>query len=79
MTDLPVRTCPGCGQTDDHPRMLVIDSANARELPFHYDCVPHYLRETHPSPAYQATASGKRGAEVREVIVKHAAKLAKED
>jgi len=74
-----VRTCDGCGQTDDHPRLVVANSMDpAEDLSFHYDCVPHYLREAHPSPAYDATASGLRGADVAALVVGHAEQLAKE-
>lgn len=74
-----VRTCDGCGQTDDHPRAIVATSMDASDdLNFHYDCVPHYIRETHPSPAYEATADGLRGAAVAAVVVDQAEQLAKE-
>lgn len=74
-----VRTCDGCGQSDDHPRMVVAKSMDpAEDLSFHYDCVPHYLREAHPSPAYDATASGLRGEDVVAVISKQADQIAKE-
>lgn len=73
------RTCAGCGQTDDHPRMIIATSMDPGEdRGFHYDCVPFYLREQFPSPAYAATEKGLRGDDVRQVVVKHAEKLAKE-
>lgn len=76
---LPIRTCAGCGQSDDHPRMHVANSMNpAEDLLFHYDCMPAYLRELHPSPAYEATAKGLRGEDVRKAVVKQAEKIAKE-
>ena len=79
--ELPQRICHGCGQTDDHPRLHdtgpdPLDPTTDRL--YHYDCAPFYLRQLHPSPAYEATAKGLRGDDVRQVVVKHAAKLAKE-
>lgn len=75
---LPQRDCAGCGQTDDHPRLNYRETPDGDDLLFHYDCVPHYLRHLVPEPALKATAAGKRGAAVREAVLKHVAKTAEE-
>lgn len=76
---LPQRKCDGCGQVDDHPRMSIqLEPDPAPSRLFHYDCVPDYLREQFPTPAYEATAKGLRGEDVRQVVVKHGLKIEKE-
>lgn len=78
MSDLILRECPGCGQTDDHPRLVLVETVDGPSLPFHYDCVPHYQRHLVPEPALKATAAGKRGAAVRQVVIEHAEQIAQE-
>lgn len=72
---LPQRSCYGCGQVDDHPRLHAIADIDnlAQEVLYHYDCAPKALLadqgidETHPALA--ATAAGKRGADVRQAVL----------
>jgi hypothetical protein len=71
-----LRPCDGCDGVDDHPRFQYDDNGVLRL--FHYDCTPKYIRKAHPSPGFAAADSGKRGSEVADVVLKHAAKLAKE-
>lgn len=73
---MPQRPCSNCDVVDDHPRVQFQQGDDV--LLFHYDCTPKYIRDDHPSPGYAAADGGKRGADVAEVVVKHAAKLAKE-
>lgn len=68
MSDLPVRDCAGCGQSDDHPRLQYDDNGEVRL--FHYDCVPHYLQPLVPEAALKATKAGKRGDAVRQAVIK---------
>lgn len=75
----PVRYCHGCGQYDDHPRVLHVADANnpASDLLYHYDCTPDEVRADHPliEPGLAATAAGKRGQDVRDVMAAHAASI----
>jgi hypothetical protein len=66
MSDLHVGTCTGCGQSDDHPKVYVIDGRI-----YHHDCLPGDLRvqldplaETITSAAH----SGTRGDALRSFI-----------
>lgn len=68
MSDLPVRDCAGCGQSDDHPRLQLQEGDEVRL--FHYDCVPHYQRDLVPDAARKATEAGKRGDAVRQAVLK---------
>lgn len=72
----PTRPCDGCDQVDNHPRHLIDEGA--RVLMFHYDCVPRYLQQAHPSPAHEAARKGVRGDYLVAVVNKHAARAAKE-
>jgi hypothetical protein len=76
---LPVRYCHGCGQYDDHPRATrIIDINNpALDQLYHYDCVPPEVAQEHPEiqPGLDATAEGKRGQDVRDVMTAHAASI----
>lgn len=78
-TALPVRYCHGCGQYDDHPRLTHIadDQNPASDKLYHYDCAPPDVLAEHPEvqPAVDATAEGKRGQDVREVMTEHAASI----
>jgi hypothetical protein len=56
--ELPVRICVGCGQSDDHPRHVVVDPQHGDELPWHMDCHSHVGCET-----CQASVSGSNGAQ----------------
>jgi hypothetical protein len=77
--DLPVRYCHGCGQYDDHPRVSHIADINnpALDKLYHYDCAPEEVRAAHPliEPGLAATAAGKRGQDVRDVMTAHAASI----
>jgi hypothetical protein len=75
MGDMPVRYCHGCGVYDDHPRRIwATDAANpAGDQLYHYDCFPAEIasdsRLPDDHPAIAATASGKRGQEVRDAML----------
>lgn len=77
-TALPVRYCHGCDQYDDHPRVRVIvtDLDPATDRLYHYDClhVDGALTELPAvlQPGFDATAEGKRGQDVRDVMAAHA-------
>lgn len=77
------RPCANCDTVDDSPRLQYQDGVNPdgseKVLLFHYDCTPKYIRDDHPSPAYEAASAGKRGKDLVDVVTKHAAKIAKED
>lgn len=78
-TDLPVRYCHGCRDYDDHPRFThIADMHNgATDHLYHYDCVPADVLADHPEaqPGADACAAGKRGQDVRDVMIAHAAAI----
>jgi len=67
----PMRTCIGCGQTDDHPRCIV-DKGDEGEVTWHMDC--HFIA-TGPQPCHASvtSADGPTGAERLVAIQEHAA------
>lgn len=80
MTDaLPVRYCHGCAQYDDHPRVTHISNMHdpAGDKLYHYDCAPAEVVDGHPEikAGVDACAKGKRGNDLRDVMVKHAASI----
>jgi hypothetical protein len=65
---LPVRTCLGCGQTDDHPRH-VITMPDHSEVGWHMDC---HTRANPPCEVCKSQIAGAKGAtghELREHLV----------
>lgn len=78
-TPIPVRYCHGCEVYDDHPRVThIADAYNpASDKLYHYDCAPDAVRQAHPEiqPGLAATAEGKRGSDVRDVMTAHAASV----
>jgi hypothetical protein len=76
---LPVRYCHGCEKYDDHPRLTHISDIDnpALDKIYHYDCAPAEVVAAHPEvqPGVDATAEGKRGQDVRDVMAAHAASL----
>lgn len=75
---LPVRYCHGCKQYDDHPRVTHITAVDRPELDklYHYDCAPKdVVADPVLQPALAATAEGKRGAEIRDLMTAHAATI----
>jgi hypothetical protein len=78
-----VRYCHGCGQYDDHPRahhVANIDDPSQDKL-YHYDCLPQEVVQSDASgeavlaPILEARSSGKRGDDLREAAVEHAASI----
>lgn len=65
----PQRRCAQCGQTDDHPRVL-INPDTATESLVHYDCLPAGLHDADDYIAHAVTlaSSGVRGDELRAQI-----------
>jgi hypothetical protein len=67
-TGAPLRTCYGCGQTDNHPRIHDIPDNGGQGPEYHIDCAPRGLLERQgigpDHPALVATAAGKRGVQV---------------
>lgn len=68
---LPVRTCVGCGQHDDHPRHVVVDPAHGEEIPWHMDCHANLGCKTCQSSL--TGANGAQGHELRAHIVRTSA------
>lgn len=65
-----LRTCVGCGQTDDHPKhVLVVDGVTHESVAWHMDC--HRLSDAGCLPCADQTAGAEdlKGAELREHIV----------
>jgi hypothetical protein len=61
MTSL-IRVCIGCGQTDDHPRHVVV-VGDGSEVPWHMDC--HALTGCEVCSSQIANADGAKGDELR--------------
>ncbi len=80
MADLdpaPERNCFGCGQTDTHPRTVVVRDVQRPELDelYHYDCLPKGLGIVHDvggQAGIDATAAGLRGDDVATAVVEAA-------
>jgi hypothetical protein len=55
MTDAPrvPTACDGCGQTDDHPKVLTWgpwqkdDRTSVSDASFHFDCLPPQFEDLH--------------------------------
>jgi hypothetical protein len=63
----PIRTCTQCGQTDDHPRVVLAN----RDDEYHHDCLPFALRAElsasggHFASIVEAAESGTHGDDLR--------------
>lgn len=57
----PIRVCLGCGQSDDHPRHIVV--VGDTEVPWHMDC--HALTGCETCVEQIAGADGAKGDELR--------------
>lgn len=68
--ELPVRSCVGCGQDDDHPRHVVIDPRHGDEIPWHMDCHANAGCETCQMSVRDS--NGVKGHELRQHIVRNA-------
>lgn len=69
-----MRTCLGCGQTDDHPRH-VVSLPDGSEVNWHADC--HSIAAGCPiCQATVSTAEGLKGDALREHIVSGGAEAA---
>lgn len=63
MSDLILRECPGCGQTDDHPRHVVATGGGV-DVNWHMDC--HVIATKCEVCASQISeADGAKGDELR--------------
>ena len=58
------RNCLGCGQTDDHPRVLAINTDGSTSY-WHHDC---HARTTGDPVSAAVAESGLTGDELREHI-----------
>lgn len=63
----PVRTCIGCGKTDDHPR-IVIALRDGTDVNWHHDC--HALATGDPITSAIAEC-GLKGDDLRAHIVEN--------
>jgi hypothetical protein len=63
------RRCTQCGQTDDHPRVLINPDTPSEAL-VHYDCLPADLRgaNEYVATAVQLAESGVHGDDLRAQI-----------
>lgn len=71
-----IRTCIGCGQTDDHPRLVVAGTVDhTADITWHHDCwcIAHPddgsdagVAEMHLVVAH---AAGRQGDELREYLL----------
>jgi hypothetical protein len=64
MPEKPVRTCVGCGQTDDHPKHIIVSASSLgaaeTESAFHMDC---HTRVTPPCDVCASQIQGAHGAQ----------------
>jgi hypothetical protein len=67
MSQHPLGTCIGCGQTDDHPKHRIA-LRDGSEIVWHHDC--HAIATGDPVSAAVA-AKGLKGDKLREHIVKN--------
>jgi hypothetical protein len=68
MANNPVRSCLGCGQSDDHPRH-VVDIGGTMTANFHMDCHVQ-LADCEVCAAQIADAKGAKGDELRAHLLK---------
>lgn len=65
----PMRTCIGCGQTDDHPRH-VIDTGTTQDVTWHIDCHAVASPPCGSCAAQAAVATGT-GQQMLDAILAH--------
>lgn len=64
----PIRRCDGCGQEDDHPRIVVGNRPDGVNLNYHLDCPNEWQGDADPAHVAAAQA-GVHGDELRALIL----------
>jgi len=64
-----VTTCIGCGQTDDHPKHVVVVNAAHDSVAWHMDCHAHASTACEVCDAQTALAAGAKGDALRTHLI----------
>lgn len=69
MDDLVTSTCLGCGQDDDHPKHVVVITADHESVAFHMDCHSRFSNPCDICTSQIAGANGATGEALRNYLI----------